>query len=151
LDVGLLAAQARIPVEAVIRGDDLFNTYRGAFVENYVAQQLAALAGEEGRELYYWRSESRKAEIDFLVTLQGQVLPLEAKAGVNARSKSLGVYVDRFSPKLSLRTTLLNLKRQDTLVNIPLYAIGVLPRIAGLTGLLGQKGHAGPEGSHRNK
>jgi hypothetical protein len=55
---------------------------------------------------------------------------LEAKAGENPRSKSLGVYRERFSPKLSLRTTLLNLKRQDSLVNIPLYAIGVMPRMA---------------------
>jgi hypothetical protein len=36
-------------------------------------------------------------------------------------------------PKLALRTTLLNLKQQDTLINIPLYAIGVMPHIAGLT------------------
>jgi predicted AAA+ superfamily ATPase len=136
LDVGLLAAQAHIPVDAVIRRDDLFSTYRGAFVENYVAQQLTALMGSEGGELYYWRSESRKAEIDFLVTLHGQILPLEAKAGENPRSKSLGVYRERFNPKLSLRTTLLNLKRQDSLVNIPLYAIGVMPRVAELTGLI---------------
>ena len=136
LDVGLLAAQARIPMEAVVRGDDLFSTYHGAFVENYVAQQLAALPGEEGGRLYYWRSESRKAEVDFLVTVSGQVLPLEAKAGVNPKSKSLGVYRERFRPKLSLRTTLLNLKQQDTLVNLPLYALGVMPRIAELTGLL---------------
>ena len=136
LDVGLLAAQARIPVDAVIRGDDLFSTYRGAFVENYVAQQLTARMGEEGGDLYYWRSESRKAEVDFLVTLHGQILPLETKAGVNPRSKRLGVYQERFQPKLALRTTLLNLKQQDKLINIPLYAIGVLPRMAALTGLL---------------
>ena len=136
LDVGLLAAQARIPVETVVKGDDLFNTYRGAFVENYVAQQLTALMSDENGELHYWRSESRKAEVDFLVTLHGQILPLEAKAGVNPKSKSLGVYRERFKPKLSLRTTLLNLKQQDTLVNIPLYAIGVTPRITALTGLL---------------
>lgn len=133
LDVGLLAAQARIPVDAVIRGDDLFSTYRGAFVENYVAQQLTAMTDGEGNELHYWRSDSRKAEIDFLVTLHGQILPLEAKAGVNPKSKSLVVYRERFNPKLSLRTTLLNLKQQDTLINIPLYAIGVMPHIAGLT------------------
>jgi hypothetical protein len=135
LDVGLLAAQARIPVEAVVRGNDLFSTYRGAFVENYVAQQLAALPGSEGNELHYWRSESRKAEIDFLVPVQGQILPLEAKAGENPRSKSLGVYRERYQPKLALRTTLLNLKRQDALINIPLYAIGLMPRLVDLTGL----------------
>jgi hypothetical protein len=46
------------------------------------------------------------------------------------------VYRERFAPKIALRTNLLNLKQQDTLVNIPLYAIDLLPRIAELTGLL---------------
>ena len=86
--------------------------------------------------MYYWRSESRKAEVDFLVSVHGLILPLEAKAGANPKSKSLGVYRARFTPKLALRTTLLNLKQQDALVNIPLYAIGVMPRLAELTGLL---------------
>jgi hypothetical protein len=54
---------------------------------------------------------------------------------VNPKSKSLGVYRERFKPRLSLRTTLLNLKQQESLVNIPLYAIGLLPRLAGLAGL----------------
>jgi len=53
-----------------------------------------------------------------------------------SKSKSLGVYRARFNPKLALRTTLLNLKQQDTLVNVPLYAVGVIPRLAEITGLL---------------
>jgi len=57
-------------------------------------------------------------------------VPLEAKAGVNPKSKSLAAYRERFSPRLCLRTTLLNLVRQGTLVNIPLYAIGLLPHMA---------------------
>ena len=61
---------------------------------------------------------------------------MEAKAGENPRSKSLGVYRERFSPKIALRTSLLNLRRQDSLLNIPLYAIGVLPRLTELTGLI---------------
>jgi len=130
LDVGLLAAQARIPVEAILNGDELFTTYRGAFVENYVAQQLVAHMGEESGGLYYWRSASRQAEVDFLVPLGGSIVPLEAKAGVNPKSKSLAAYRERFSPRLCLRTTLLNLVRQGTLVNIPLYAIGLLPHMA---------------------
>jgi uncharacterized protein len=132
LDVGLLAAQARIPVDAVVRGDEMFNTYKGAFVENYVAQQLVALAGEEGGGLYYWRSVSRKAEVDFIVTVGAEILPLEAKAGVNPKSKSMGVYRERFSPRVMLRTTLLNLKQQNELINVPLYAVGVMNRLTGL-------------------
>jgi predicted AAA+ superfamily ATPase len=44
---------AGLPVDILAQGTRLFNEYEGAFVENYVAQQLIS-AGQN--ELYYWRS-----------------------------------------------------------------------------------------------
>ena len=42
LDVGLLGALAGTAPQLLLHGDRLFAEYRGALVENYVAQQLAA-------------------------------------------------------------------------------------------------------------
>jgi predicted AAA+ superfamily ATPase len=123
LDVGLLGALAKLPPSIVARGDELFTTFHGAFVENYVAQQLVATLPELQRDLYYWRSESRKAEVDFLTVVDGTVVPLEVKAGINPRSKSLLSYAERYHPPLLARTTLLNLRQDDKILNIPLYAI----------------------------
>jgi predicted AAA+ superfamily ATPase len=129
LDTGLLAAQAKIPVDIFVRGDELFKTYHGAFVENYVAQQLISCRIDENAALYYWKSESRKAEVDFLLQLQGTIFPLEVKAGINPKSKSLATYNDRYKPLSLLRTTLLNLMRNGAYINIPLYAIFCLERV----------------------
>ena len=45
LDVGLLGALAGTAPQMLVHGDDLFAEYRGALLENYVAQQLAAASG----------------------------------------------------------------------------------------------------------
>ncbi len=126
LDVGLLGALAKISEDMIVRGNLLFNEYKGAFVENYVAQQLTAVLG---REMYYWRSKNAKAEVDFLCEINANIYPLEVKAGVNPKSKSLKAYADRFNPPNLVRTTLLNLKRDGAVCNIPLYAITLFPQL----------------------
>ncbi|GAG41620.1 unnamed protein product, partial [marine sediment metagenome] len=94
-------------------------------VENYVAQQLKAT---KGMELYYWQS-SGSAEVDFVCDYSGHILPLEAKAGINPRSKSLKSFDQKFAPPVLFRTTLLNLKKDDRFVNIPLYALSLFPEL----------------------
>jgi predicted AAA+ superfamily ATPase len=127
LDVGLLGAMANISADMLTQGHRFFDEYKGAFTENYVAQQLRSLSGEE---LYYWKSDGGMAEVDFLCQTHGEILPLEVKSGVNPRSKSLRSYDDKFHPRQLVRTTLLNLRRDGQIVNIPLYAVSCLSRMA---------------------
>ena len=123
LDVGLLGAMSRIDPTVMIQGDRIFREFEGALVENYVAQELRAL---QGMDLYYWQSPGT-AEVDFVCEFRDGILPLEAKAGVNPRSKSLKSFDQRFHPQVLVRTTLLNLKRDERIVNIPLYALTLFP------------------------
>lgn len=123
LDVGLLGAMSRAPVALLAQGDRLFNEYEGAFVENYVAQQLLS---HSQPSLYYWRSKGGKAELDFLCEFAGRICPLEVKAGINPRSKSLRSYDLQFSPSALVRTTLLNFKKDGKILNLPLYALSTL-------------------------
>ncbi|MBI4676050.1 MAG: ATP-binding protein [Elusimicrobia bacterium] len=125
LDVGLLGAMTGLDEKTVIEGTEMFHTYKGAFVENFAAQQLTAMGCEQ---LYYWRSEGLKAEVDFLIERGGAVWPLEVKAGINPKSQSLSSYGRQFHPSLLLRSTLLNLKQDGNILNTPLYAINALPR-----------------------
>jgi len=121
LDIGLLGRLANIDVNMLILGDRIFNEYKGAFVENYVAQQLHSM----GIDFYYWTS-SGKAEIDFIFENSEGIFPLEAKSGINPKSKSLKVYAQKYQPIKLYRTTLLNLKKDGKIINIPLYAISLL-------------------------
>lgn len=124
LDVGLLGAMNRTPPRLAAQGDTVFEEYRGALTENYLAQQLAAA----GVDLYYWTSDGT-AEVDFLLEQGTQVFPLEAKAGINPRSKSLGIYVQRHQPRFALRSTLRNLRSDGQILNVPLYAINALSQL----------------------
>lgn len=126
LDVGLLGAMSRLPTGMLAGGDRLFNEYEGAFVENFVAQQLMA---HFGQPLYYWRSKGGKAELDFLCAFSDRIYPLEVKAGINPRSKSLRSYAMQFSPQVLARATLLNFKKDGKILNLPLYAVSLLPEL----------------------
>jgi predicted AAA+ superfamily ATPase len=128
LDIGLLGAMAGISPDILVRGHDLFQEFKGAFVENHVAQTLAGLSGARG--LYYSKNASASAEVDFLwQSPQGSILPLEAKSGINPKSKSLRIYEEKFHPARLLRTTPLNLRQDGKILNIPLYALTALDRL----------------------
>ena len=118
---------ARVPPELMVHGDRIFTEYRGALAESYVAQQLIA---EAHSDLFYWRSSGGKAELDFLCEIGGDVVPIEVKAGLSRRSKSLRSYDQQFEPEELVRTNLLNLKRDGKIYNIPLYAISLLSKFA---------------------
>ena len=125
LDVGLLGAMAGAAPEFAVQGERLFTEYRGALAESYVAQQLVA-AGHPN--LYYWRSPGGKAELDFLCEFGTMIVPVEVKAGLSLRSKSLRSYDQQLAPPTLVRTNLLNLKQDGKICNIPLYAVSWLSR-----------------------
>ena len=105
-----------------MHGKRLFNEYEGAFVENYIAQQLIS---HFHQPLFYLRSKGGKAELDFLCDFEGRICPLEVKAGINPKSKSLQSYDLQFNPTSLARTNLLNLKKDGKIYNLPLYAISL--------------------------
>ncbi len=125
LDVGLLAAMADMPARIMIEGDRLFTEFKGAFIENLAA---VTLVGKHGKQLYYWASQSI-AEVDFVVPYQHELYPLEVKAGISRRKKSLLAYDDKYHPPKLVRTTLMNLRQDGKIINIPLYLLHRFPEI----------------------
>ena len=102
-------------------------------MENYAAQHLVAMMG---MDLCYWKNVGRAAEVDFLLQYGACILPMEAKSGMNVRSKSLAFYASKYHPPLSIRTSLRNLKTDGRVLNVPLYALQSLPRILSLSGIM---------------
>lgn len=121
LDVGLLRAMSELSPMAIIDKVKIFTEFKGALTEQYVLQQLSVMP--EIRNVYYWKSDAM-AEVDFILSHDTQVIPVEVKSGENLYSKSMGVYREKYSPELSLRFSLSNLQYNNNgLLNIPLYAI----------------------------
>jgi len=117
---------AGLPVDILAQGTRIFNEYEGGLVENYVAQQLIS-AGQN--ELYYWRSKGGTAKLDFLYETGEHIIPLEVKGSVNSKSKRLKSYDEQFTSSYLIRSTLLNLKQDGKICNVPLYAIDILSSI----------------------
>jgi predicted AAA+ superfamily ATPase len=125
LDCGLLGAMIDVSSRVITLGDASFAEYNGAFVENFVATELARRS--EGT-LHYWISEGI-AEVDFLLLHEDQILPLEVKSGLKRAIKSLWVYADKFKPARVYRASPRNFECRDNFGNLPLYAAGLFPQL----------------------
>ncbi|MCK4608490.1 MAG: ATP-binding protein [Gammaproteobacteria bacterium] len=121
LDVGLLGAMNRMEPDVIVSENKLFTEYKGAFTENLAVQELMP----QFEELYYW-SSSGIAEVDFILQHEGNILPLEVKAWISKRKKSLLVYEEKYHPPVLLRSSLMNLKHDGAVYNYPLYLLGML-------------------------
>ena len=120
VDVGLLGCMTGLRQRTLLDGDDLFVEFKGALTEQYVCQQLKTI---EDLGVYYYTNDRGSCEIDFVVDNGEQIVPIEVKAETNLRAKSLKTYRERFEPELSVRTSMADYKKEDWLLNLPLYAI----------------------------
>ncbi len=120
VDVGLLGCMTGLHQRTLLDGDDLFIEFKGALTEQYVCQQLKTI---EDLGIYYYTNDRGSCEIDFVIDTGEQIIPIEVKAETNLRAKSLKTYRERFEPELSVRTSMADYKKEDWLLNIPLYAI----------------------------
>lgn len=120
-DVGLLGAMSGISPSMLLDGDALFTNFKGAMTEQFVLQELAA----NGITSNYWSSDSGNAEVEFVVQGEKNVFPVEAKAGINTKAKSLKVYRGLFNPPYAIRTSLQPYHDGENVKDIPLYAFGI--------------------------
>ncbi len=117
-DVGLLTLKSGMPPHNILTALEDNNTFLGAITENYAADQLR----NNWPDLYYWDS-AHTAEIDFILQDQDQVIPVEVKAGVHARSRSLALYRSKYAPPYVLRVSARNFGFENGIKAVPLYAV----------------------------
>lgn len=115
-DMGLLRVLSKININEIINNKNML--YKGVFIENYVAENLYS----KYRELYYWSLGSGEYEVDFLINVDGDIIPVEVKASDNTTSKSLNYYIKRYKPKYSIRLSTKNFGESNNIKSIPLYA-----------------------------
>ncbi len=120
LDVGLLGCMAGLRQRTLLDGNDLFVEFKGALTEQYVCQQLKTV---EDLEIYYYTNDRGTCEVDFVVDTGERIVPVEVKAEINLKAKSLKTYREKFSPEVSVRTSMADFKKEEWLVNLPLYAV----------------------------
>ena len=124
LDVGLMGAMTDTPAEAIIIGDNIFREYKGAFTELFVYTQLVP----HNLPLYYFSSNDSRIEIDFLAQSGTKIIPIEVKAEVNVKSKSLRTYIDKHPTLKGMRISMLPHSDQGWMENVPLYCVNFCMR-----------------------
>lgn len=120
LDVGLLGAMTDLQADTIIDGNRIFEEFKGAIAEQYVLQQFKTI---KDLPVFYWSNETSRAEIDFVIQIKSDVVPVEVKAERNLQAKSLKVYMEKFKPNYAIRTSMADYKKTDNLIDLPLYGI----------------------------
>lgn len=112
-DTGLFNSRLQLTKQSLAAA----RQYMGALTENYVATQLKA----NGYKLNYWTSTAT-AEVDFVIVQNGEVVPIECKANIHVKSKSLDSFVKRYGIKQSIRLSMRNFGFENNIKYVPLYA-----------------------------
>ena len=121
LDIGLLNAIADLDQIILLEKNNILIEFKGALTEQFVCQQLKIK-----KDLYYWTASNATAEVDFVLQSQNEIIPIEVKAEENLKSKSLKVYVGKYTPKTAIRTSMSKFRQEDWLTNVPLYGVSTI-------------------------
>lgn len=148
LDVGLMNAICGLNWRTISQLDDTKLINEGAIAEQFIGQHLQhLLADSPNRELTYWLREGRtaNAELDYVIALEGQIIPIEVKAGASGSMKSLHQFMAekhapfavRFDASLpsinTIHATVTSNQQQQTvtypLISLPIYLVERLKEI----------------------
>ena len=118
-DVGLLGCAQDLDPSALLGQD--YGLAKGYFAENLVAQEMRASHYHQSLNLYGWAE--RSAEIEFVRSYQGAVIPIEVKSGRRTQAKSLKQFCLQYRPPLSIKISMLPLSfdKETSRLNLPLY------------------------------
>jgi predicted AAA+ superfamily ATPase len=119
-DLGLLGCMADIPLQSVLSQD--IGTYKEFLAENYVAQELRSGGVEE---LYCWKG--RTSEVEFLVVVDGNIVPVEVKSGRRIhRAKSLAIYREKYGPAKTVGVSAAPERVSGSHYYLPLYKVSAV-------------------------
>ena len=140
LDVGLLNALLGLPWNSV--SESAMSVRDGSVAEQFIGQELIATHEHGNQTLFYWLRDRKtnNAEIDFLIMIDGKIVPVEVKAGKSGTLRSLWEFCSARSPKVAVRfdinrPSLQNFQHSGNrgiLISLPLYAASQLERIVAL-------------------
>lgn len=119
-DVGVLGSMSGIFPKQILDYD--YGSYKGFFAENYVAQELIA-SGKES--LFSW--QEKRSELEFLVEVDGKVIPIEVKSRTSTQSKSLKAFSEKYAPPYQVIFSARPLEKRAKTYYYPLYLSGMFP------------------------
>lgn len=117
LDVGLLGAKSELDPAVILEKTAVFEEFKGAMAEQFVFQELRS----SDITPYYFANDESRGEIDFIVDIAGKVIPIEVKATINLKAKSLSEFAAKYSIKQALKLSAQKPSQRGVTINMPLY------------------------------
>ncbi len=131
LDAGLMQRGCGLDAQIAL-SEDFLAINAGALAEQFVGQELLALSNPyEDRKLFFWvrDKKSSQAEIDYLITHESKIIPIEVKSGSTGRLKSLKVFMEEHKTKVGIRLSGHPLSFHEKVLSVPLYAMSQMERL----------------------
>ena len=113
-DTGLLKQMVGIDNDAILLQSDY--QFKGPLTENYVLQQLCDQFDVAPR--YF---SDKNSEIDFLLQVGTDIVPIEVKAGEDRSAPSFRKYIDKYHPTHAIRFSKRGYRKDGAFTNLPLY------------------------------
>lgn len=117
-DVGLFVNKAKYPLYQIDLDTQPTMISMGPLTEHYVANELKV----NRYELYYWESNG-KAELDFIIQKETDIVPIEVKTSTHTKSRSLDLYIKTYNPRYAIRISERNFGFENNIKSVPLYAV----------------------------
>lgn len=115
-DIGLLVSLYGFDMKKAIIDDTLSGNAKGGIYENLIADMLR----KKGYPLYYYRTENGSMEVEFLLSKDASVVPVEVKAG-NGSTASLNSLLKREEIPYGYKLIAGNAGVNDKKTVLPLY------------------------------
>ncbi len=135
LDIGLmqkvLHSGTKLSQE-ILLAEDLHQTASGALAEQFTGQELLVNQGfYENAAVYYWENlkKSSDAEVDYLLAYEQQIIPIEVKATINGKLKSLHQFMTKYDSPIGIKISQKALEFSDNILTVPFYLVGELERL----------------------
>ena len=129
LDVGLLQTASQIDAQDIWE-KDINQINAGSLAEQFVGQELLAYAKPyQNRSLLFWEKEKSEAEVDFVVTVDSQMIPIEVKAGSTGRLYSLQSFLDAKKAPLGIRISEMPLSFHNRILSVPFYLVHAIDHL----------------------
>lgn len=117
-DVGLFVNKAKYPLYQIDLSTQPTMISMGPLTEHYVANELRT----KGYETYYWESDG-KAELDFMIQKETEIIPIEVKTSIHTKARSLDMYMKKYNPRYAIRISEKNFGFENNIKSVPLYAV----------------------------
>ena len=117
-DVGLFVNKARYPLYQIDLSQQPTMISMDPLTEHYVANELR----KNGYEIYYWESDG-KAELDFMIQKDIDIVPIEVKTSIHTKSRSLDLYMKKYNTKYAIKISEKNFGFENNIKSVPLYAV----------------------------